>query len=252
MVYDADLYTQRSSTENKTPTALTKKSQLSTRETKKAPKPVLKSSTIECLANARNTSKVAPAKSKSSQPKKSTSKENSSSTTQKAAQAKEKKSCTNKVKASDTKNGTNKVHSNGCNAQGKKDSKEVTVARPTEPAAAEATLPTDIVDDFKDIQELQTTPVEKTEGNATSKENMVTEDKPMQTDHVKGGSLVTEDKSMQIDNAKGDEEFTKASKVFSVDNIAPEGFGKDILETTVHPVLPMPVKSVRFSTVNIK
>ncbi|KAK8527381.1 hypothetical protein V6N12_054595 [Hibiscus sabdariffa] len=253
---------RRSLTENKTSTASTKKSQSSAQETKKAPKPVLRSSTIERLATARNTSKVVPAESKSSQPKKSASKENSSSTAQKTAQAKDKKSSTKKVKASVTKSDTNKVHPNGSNAPEKKDSKEVTVALPMEPAAPEATQPTDIIDDFKDIQELQTTPIEKTEGKATSKqnpsedqtsnENMVAEDKPMQTDHVKGGNVVTEDKPLQTDNVKGDEEVIKASKVVSEDNIAPEGLGKDIPETTVHPVPLVPVKSVRFSTVNIE
>ncbi|KAE8680148.1 COP1-interacting protein 7, putative isoform 1 [Hibiscus syriacus] len=117
---------RRSSTENKTLTPATKKIQSSTQEIKKSPKPVLRSSTIERLATAQNTSKVAPAESKSSIPKKSTSKENSSSTARKTDQAKDKKPITNKVEASDIKSGTNKVVPNGSNAQGKKDSKVVT------------------------------------------------------------------------------------------------------------------------------
>ncbi|GMJ05219.1 COP1-interacting protein 7 [Hibiscus trionum] len=231
---------RRSSTENKTSTASTRKNQPSAQETKKAPKLLLRSSTIERLATARNTSKVVPSELKSSQTKKLTSKENSSSTAQKTAQTKDKKSSTNKVKASDTKSGTNKIHPNGSNAQGKQDPKEVTVALPIEPAGPEATQPTDIIDDFKDIQELQTTPIEKTEGNATSE------------DRTSNGNMVAEDKPMQTDHVKGDEEFIKASKVVSEDNIAPEGLGKDIPETTVHPVPLVPVKSVRFSTVNIE
>ncbi|KAK8706167.1 hypothetical protein V6N13_049742 [Hibiscus sabdariffa] len=236
---------RRSSTENKTSTASTKKIQPSTQETKKSPKPVLRSSTIERLATARNTSNVSAAESKSNQPKKSTSKENSSSTARKTAQAKDKKSSTNKVKASDIKSGTNKVVPNSSNAQGKKDSKEVTEVLPMEPAAPEATQPTDIVDDFKDIQELQTTPIEKTDENTISKQNSP-------EDQSSNGNIATEDKPVQIDHIKGDEEFTEASKVVSEDNLAPEGFGKDITETTVHPVPPVPVKSVRFSTVNVE
>ncbi|KAE8681073.1 COP1-interacting protein 7, putative isoform 1 [Hibiscus syriacus] len=238
---------RRSSTENKTLTASTKKIQSSTQETNKSPKPVLRSSTIERLATARNTSKVAPAESKSSHPKKSTLKENGSSTVRKTAPAKDKKSSTNKVDASDIKSGTNKVVPNGSNAQGKKDSKEVTEALPMEPAAPKPAAPqTDIVDDFKDIQELQTNPIEKTEGNLNSKQN------PLE-DQSSNENMVTEGKPLQIDHVKGDEEFTmEASKVVSEDNIAPEEFGKDIPETTVHPAPPVPVKSVRFSTVNIE
>ncbi|KAE8713068.1 COP1-interacting protein 7, putative isoform 1 [Hibiscus syriacus] len=238
---------RRSSTENKTLTASTKKIQFSTQETKESPKPVLRSSTIERLATARNTSKVAPAESKSSHPKKSTSKENSSLTARKTAQAKDKKSSTKKVEASYIKRGTNKVAPNGSNAQGKKDSKEVTEALPMEPAAPEPAAPqTDIVDDFKDIQELQTNPIDKTERNSISKQN------PLE-DQNSNGNMVTVDKPLQIDHVKGDEEFSKeACKVVSGDNIAPEEFGKDIPETTVLPVPPVPVKSVRFSTVNIE
>ncbi|PPD96197.1 hypothetical protein GOBAR_DD06795 [Gossypium barbadense] len=209
---------RRSSTESKTSAASTK-SQPSTQDNKKLPKPVLRSSTIERLATARNTSKVSSAELKSSQPKKPTLKEICSSTTQKAAPAKDKKSSTNKAKASDIKSGTNKELPSGNNAQGKRESNEVTVALPMEPAPSKATQPTDIVDDFKDIQELQTTPIEKTEGNATSKPNPV------------GGRP-----KLKCQN----------------DNIAPEGFGKDIPETTVHPVPPVPSKTVRFSTVNIE
>lgn len=233
---------RRSSTESKTSAASTK-SQPSTQDTKKSPKPVLRSSTIERLATARKTSKVSSAELKSSQPKKPTVKENSSSTTQKAAPAKDKKSSTNRAKASDIKSGEKKVLPSGYNAQGKKESNEVTVALPMEPAPSKATQPTDIVDDFKDIQELQTTPIEKTEGNATSKPNRSGED---QSSNAK---MVTVNKPMQLDHAKGDEEFAMPTKVVSEENIAP---GKDIPETTVHPVPPVPSKTVRFSTVNIE
>lgn len=57
------------------------KNQPLNQDTKKVPKPALRSSTIERLATARNTSKVLSAELKSNQPKKSASKENSSSTT---------------------------------------------------------------------------------------------------------------------------------------------------------------------------
>ncbi|KAG4213599.1 hypothetical protein ERO13_A01G066300v2 [Gossypium hirsutum] len=236
---------RRSSTESKTSAASTK-SQPSTQDTKKYRKPVLRSSTIERLATARNTSKVSSAELKSSQPKKPTLKENRYSTTQKAAPAKEKKSSTNKAKASDIKSGTNKELPSGDNAQGKRESNEVRVALPMEPAPSYATQPTDIVDDFKDIQELQTTPIEKTEGNATSKPN------PSGEDQSSNAKMVTVNKPMQLDHVKGDEEFTMPTKVVSEDNIAPEGFGQDIPETTVHPVPPVPSKTVRFSTVNIE
>ncbi|MBA0843911.1 hypothetical protein Goarm_001058 [Gossypium armourianum] len=93
------------------------KNQPLNQDTKKVPKPALRSSTIERLATARNTSKV--------------------------------KSSTNKVKASDKKSGTNKVLSCDTDAQ-EKGSEEVTFE-------SEATQQTAIVDDFKDIQELQST-----------------------------------------------------------------------------------------------
>ncbi|PPD82283.1 hypothetical protein GOBAR_DD20787 [Gossypium barbadense] len=93
------------------------KNQPLNQDTKKVPKPALRSSTIERLATARNTSKV--------------------------------KSSTNKEKASDKKSGTNKVLSCDTDAQ-EKGSEEVTFE-------SEATQQTAIVDDFKDIQELQST-----------------------------------------------------------------------------------------------
>ncbi|MBA0573936.1 hypothetical protein Golob_001183, partial [Gossypium lobatum] len=94
------------------------KNQPLNQDTKKVPKPALRSSTIERLATARNTSKKV-------------------------------KSSTNKVKASDEKSGTNKVLSCDTDAQ-EKGSEEVTFE-------SEATQQTAIVDDFKDIQELQST-----------------------------------------------------------------------------------------------
>ncbi|MBA0603004.1 hypothetical protein Gorai_003164 [Gossypium raimondii] len=93
------------------------KNQPLNQDTKKVPKPALRSSTIERLATAQNTSKV--------------------------------KSSTNTVKASDKKSGTNKVLSCDTDAQ-EKGSEEVTFE-------SEATQQTAIVDDFKDIQELQST-----------------------------------------------------------------------------------------------
>ncbi|MBA0816586.1 hypothetical protein Gohar_001233 [Gossypium harknessii] len=94
------------------------KNQPLNQDTKKVPKPALRSSTIERLATARNTLKKV-------------------------------KSSTNKVKASDKKRGTNKVLSCDTDAQ-EKGSEEVTFEY-------EATQQTAIVDDFKDIQELQST-----------------------------------------------------------------------------------------------
>ncbi|EOY12861.1 COP1-interacting protein 7, putative isoform 2 [Theobroma cacao] len=236
---------RRSSTENKTST-ISMKSQPLTQDTKKSPKPVLRSSTIERLATARNTSKASSAESKASQPKKSTLKENGSSTTvsQKTAPVEDKKSSSNKVRASDKKSGPNKVLSSDSVAQGK-DSKEVTVALPTEPAAPRETQPTDIVDDFKDIQELQSTSIEKTEEKEISQRNT-------SEDRSSNGNMLTEDKPVQLDHVKGDEELTKASTVVSEDKRAPEDFVEDIPEMTVHPLPPLPVKTVKFATVNIE
>ncbi|MBA0873643.1 hypothetical protein Goshw_005098, partial [Gossypium schwendimanii] len=107
---------RKNSIRTKTSTSL--KNQPLNQDTKKVPKPALRSSTIERLATARNTSKKA-------------------------------KSSTNKVKASDKKSGTNKVLSCDTDAQ-EKGSEEVTFE-------SEATQQTAIVDDFKDIQELQST-----------------------------------------------------------------------------------------------
>ncbi|XWS52029.1 hypothetical protein CRYUN_Cryun11dG0032400 [Craigia yunnanensis] len=236
---------RRSSTENKTSTT-SMKSQPHNQDTKKLPKPVLRSSTIERLATARNTSKVSSAESKSNQPKKSTLKENGSSTTgsQKTDRVEDKKSSTNKVKASHKKSGTNKLLSSDSDAQGK-ESKEVTIALLTEPAASKANQPTEIVDDFKDIQELQSTSIEKTEGNAVSQRNT-------SVDRSFNGNMLTEDKLVQLGHVQGDEEFTKASTVVSEDKRATEDFAEDIPEMTVHPLPPLPNKTVKFSTVNIE
>ncbi|PPS18329.1 hypothetical protein GOBAR_AA02249 [Gossypium barbadense] len=121
------------------------KNQPLNQDTKKLPKPALRSSTIEHLATARNTSKVLSTELKSNQPKKSASKENSSSTTG----SQKVKSSTNKVKASDQKSGTKKVLSCDKDPQ-EKGSEKITFE-------SEATQQTAIVDDFKDIQELQST-----------------------------------------------------------------------------------------------
>ncbi|XP_021287750.1 uncharacterized protein LOC110419161 [Herrania umbratica] len=239
------LASRRSSTENKTST-ISLKSQPSTQDTKKSPKPVLRSSTIERLATARNTSKASSAESKASQPKKSTLKENGSSTTvsQKTARVEDKESSSNKVRASDKKSGPNKVLSSDSVALGK-DSKEVTVALPMEPATPKETQPTDIVDDFKDIQELQSTSIEKTEEKEISQRNT-------SEDRSSNGNMLNEDKPVQLDHVKGDEELTKASTVVSEDKRAPEDFVEDIPEMTVHPLPPPPVKTVKFATVNIE
>ncbi|XWS27977.1 hypothetical protein CRYUN_Cryun25bG0026600 [Craigia yunnanensis] len=236
---------RRSSTENKTST-ISMKSQPLNQNTKKLPKPVLRSSTIERLATARNTSKVSSAESKPSQPKKSTLKENGSLkiASLKTDGVEDKKSSTNKVKASHKKSGTNKVLSGDSDAQGK-DSKEVTVALRTESAASKATQPTDIIDDFKDIQELQSTSIKKTEGNAISQRNT-------SEDRSSNGNMLTEDKLVQLGHVKSDEEFTKASTIASEDKRAPEDFAEDIPEMTVHPLPPFPNKTVKFSTVNIE
>ncbi|XVE50336.1 hypothetical protein DITRI_Ditri01bG0154100 [Diplodiscus trichospermus] len=219
---------RRSSTENRTSTTSMKNQPL-TQDTKKLTKPVLRSSTIKRLATARNTSKVSPTESKSIQRKKSTLKENGSSTTlsQKASQVENQKSTTSRVKgvkASDAQ---------------EKDSKEVLVALPAELAALKATQPTDITDDFKDIQELQS----KTKRTAIS-ERDTSEDR-------KSNRNMTEGTPVQLDHVKGYEEFTKNSKVVSEDQRAPEKF-EDIPEVTVHPLPPLPTKTVRFSTVTIE
>ncbi|XVF70353.1 hypothetical protein PTKIN_Ptkin11bG0155200 [Pterospermum kingtungense] len=236
---------RRSSTENKTSTA-SMKSQPLNQDTKKAPKPVLRNSTIERLAAARNTAKVPSVESKTSQPKMSTLKENGGSTTtsQKTNRVEDKKSSSTKVISSRNENGINKVLSGESDAQGK-DSKEVTVALPTEPAASKAIEPTDIVDDFKDIQELQGTPVEKTDRNAIS-ERKTSEDGRC------NGNMLPEDKQEQLGHVKGDEEFTKASTVVSEDKTAPEASAEDIPETTVLPLPPLPTKTVTFATENIE
>ncbi|TYJ01617.1 hypothetical protein E1A91_A13G166300v1 [Gossypium mustelinum] len=101
------------------------KNQPLNQDTKKLPKPALRSSTIEHLATARNTSKVLSTELKSNQPKKSASKENNQ------------------------KSGTKKVLSCDKDPQ-EKGSEEITFE-------SEATQQTAIVDDFKNIQELQST-----------------------------------------------------------------------------------------------
>ena len=173
-------------------------------------------------------------------------KENGSSTTgsQKTDRVEDKKSSTNNVKASHKKSGTNKLLSSDSDAQGK-ETKEVTIALPTEPAASKANQPTDIVDDFKDIQELQSTSIEKTEGNAISQRNTSVE-------RSSDGNMLTEDKLVQLGHVQGDEEFIKASTVVSEDKRAAEDFAEDIPEMTVHPLPPLPNKTVKFSTVNIE
>ncbi|XVE80187.1 hypothetical protein DITRI_Ditri14bG0119600 [Diplodiscus trichospermus] len=240
------LTSRRSSTESKTSTTSTKSQPLN-QDTKKLPKPVLRSSTIERLAATRNTTKVPSAEPKSSQPKRSTLKDNGSSTTisQKTNRVEDKKSSTNKVKSSHKNSGTNKVLSSETDAQGKKEFKEVTVALPSESAVSKATQPTDIVDDFKDIQELHSTVTEKTEGNAISQRNT-------SEDRSSNGNMLTEDKVVPLGQVKDDEEITKASVVVSEDKKAPEDFVEDICEMTVHPLPPVPTKTVRFSTVNIE
>ncbi|KAE8733607.1 COP1-interacting protein 7, putative isoform 1 [Hibiscus syriacus] len=163
----------RNSMENKA-SSTPMKNQPETQETKKVPKPVLRRSTIERLATAQNTPKVSSAESRPNQPKKSTLKDSGSSKTG----SRKTKSSTNKVKASDKKSGTNKAHSSDSDALGK-DSKEVTVA-------PEATQQTAMVDDSKDIQELQSTTSivtpEENEISQSSKGNHLIEDKKSGTD----------------------------------------------------------------------
>ncbi|KAG8472381.1 hypothetical protein CXB51_035329 [Gossypium anomalum] len=189
------------------------KNQPLNQETKKLPKPALRSSTIEHLATARKSAEL-----KSNQPKKSASKENSSSTTG----SQKVKSSTNKVKGSDKKSGTNKVLS--CDKDPReKVSEEITFE-------SEATQQTAIVDDFKDVQELQSiTSIMKPEEceilqrktsseSKNSNANMLTEDnKPLQSDHLKA-----------------------------------KDFDEDVPEMiTVDSIPPSPDKTVKFSTVNV-
>lgn len=236
---------RRSSTENRTSTT-SMKSQPLAQDTKKSTKPVLRSSTIERLATARNTSKVSSTESKPSQLKKSTLKQNGPSTTvsQKTARVEDKKSSTNKVKeikTSDKKSGRNKIVPSDSDAQGKKDLKEVR----TEAAAPKETQPTEIVDDFKDIQELKITSIEKTEGNAIP-ERKTTEDRSS------NGNMLTEDNPPRLDHVKDDEGFKKDSTAVSEDKRVPENLVQDVPEMIVHPLPPVPTKTVRFSTVNIE
>ncbi|OMP04634.1 hypothetical protein COLO4_09442 [Corchorus olitorius] len=237
---------RRSSTENKTSTTSIKSQP---QDTKKSTKPVIRTSTIERLATARNTTpKVSSVEPKSSQPKKSTLKENGTSkpVSQKTARVEDKKTSSNKVKVSDKKKDPNVVNTaTDLDVQRKEDSKEVMVALPTEPAAPEAIQPTEVVQEFKDIQELKSTSIDKTEGTAISQTN-TSEDK------TSNGNMITEDKPVQIDHVKGDEEVTRASIVVSEDKSAPEVFNEDIPETTVHPLPPAPVKTVKFANVNIE
>ncbi|KAK8482182.1 hypothetical protein V6N13_031593 [Hibiscus sabdariffa] len=194
---------RKNSMENKT-SSTPMKNQAPTQDTKKVSKPVLRRSTIERLATARTTSKVSSAESRPNQPKKSTSRETGSLTTG----SQKTKSSTNKVKASDKKSGTNKVPSSDSDAHGK-DSKVVTFA-------PEATRQTAIVDDFKNIQELQsTTSIVKPEENEisqSSKGNHLIEDnKPEQLDHINAGNfddvaeMITVDPMVQLDHVNAKE-----------------------------------------------
>ncbi|GMJ11459.1 COP1-interacting protein 7 [Hibiscus trionum] len=276
---------RKNSMENKT-SSTPMKNQPPTQDTKKVPKPVLRRSTIERLATARNTSKVTSAESRPNQPKKSTLKENGSLTTG----SPKTKSSTNKVKGSDKKSGTNEVPSSDSGAHGK-DSKEVTV----EP---EATQQTAVVDDFKNIQELQSTtsvvkPVENeisqsSKGNHLIEDNkpvqldheMITVDPVVQLDHVNAKEVTVEPKATQqttiIDDFENirelqgttsivkpeENEISQSSKgkhpiednkPVELDHVNAEDFNEDIPEmTTVDPVPPSPNNTVMFSTVNIE
>ncbi|XVF78176.1 hypothetical protein PTKIN_Ptkin14bG0108700 [Pterospermum kingtungense] len=236
----------KSSTENR-PSTASMKSQPLAQDVKKSTKPVLRSSTIERLATARNTSKVSSTESKPNQPKKSTLKQNgpSTSVSQKTARVEDKKTSTNKVKeakASDKKSGRSTVLPSDSDAQAKKDLKEV----PTEAAAPKPTQPTDSIDDFKDIQELQITSIEKTEGSAVLPQIKTSEDRSS------NGNMLTEGKPPRLDHVKGDDGIKKDSTAVSDDKRAPENYEQDVPEMIVHPLPPAPTKTVRFSTVHIE
>ncbi|GKV15901.1 hypothetical protein SLEP1_g26637 [Rubroshorea leprosula] len=250
---------KRSPVVNKTAVTSTKiekpKTQTQTQGTNREQKPVLRSSTIERLATARNTSKVSSFESKSSQPKKTTAKANGSTTTtsQKTSCAADKKLSPDKVEPEDTKNGlikANKVVPHDSDAQRKEDYREATATSPMGLVASHAAQPADAVDDFKDIKELhRISSIEKTERNTTSKKNE--SDDRSSTGKVPSMHLVTEDQSLQADHVKGNEESTKASSVNCEDKTVPKCFDERVPEM-VQPLPVSPKKPVKFSTVNIE
>ncbi|GLT69370.1 hypothetical protein SLA2020_415270 [Shorea laevis] len=248
---------KRSLAVNKTVVTSTKsekpKTQVQTLETNKVQKPVLRSSTIERLATARNTSKVSSSESKSSQPKRATLKANGSTTiSQKAPHTGDKKSSPDKEKLADNKNGlikAEKVLPHESDAQIKEDYMEATATSPMELVASQAAQPADAIDDFKDIKELHSTSIEKTEGNTASQKNG-SEDRSSYA-NVPDMHEVAEEQSLQPDPVKGDEESTEASTVVREDKTLPECFTESVPEK-VHPLQVPPKKTVKFSTVNME
>ncbi|XP_038996661.1 COP1-interacting protein 7-like [Hibiscus syriacus] len=222
------------------------KNQPKTQETKKVPKPVLRRSTIERLATARNTSKVSSAESRLNQPKKPTLKTGS----QKA------KSNTNKAKASDKKSGTNKAHSNDSDAHGK-DSNEITVAPETTQQIA-------IVDDSNDIQELQNK-AHSSDSDAHGKDSKEGTIAPEATQQIavvddckdilelQSTTLIVTPEENEISQSYKGNHLIEDNKPVQSDHVNAGDCNEDIPEMiTVDPAPPSPNKTVASSTVNIK
>ncbi|KAE8707892.1 COP1-interacting protein 7, putative isoform 1 [Hibiscus syriacus] len=235
----------RNSMENKA-SSTPMKNQPKTQETKKVPKPVLRRSTIERLATARNTSKVSSAESRLNQPKKPTLKTGS----QKA------KSNTNKAKASDKKSGTNKAHSNDSDAHGK-DSNEITVAPETTQQIA-------IVDDSNDIQELQNK-AHSSDSDAHGKDSKEGTIAPEATQQIavvddckdilelQSTTLIVTPEENEISQSYKGNHLIEDNKPVQSDHVNAGDCNEDIPEMiTVDPAPPSPNKTVASSTVNIK
>lgn len=217
-------------------------------------KPVLRSSTIERLATARNASKVSSSEAKPSQPKKATLKANGSTkkVAQKVSRAVDKKASPEKVKLADNKNDLtkeNEVLPRNSDAQRKADQPEVTATSPKELVAVQAAQPADAVSDVNDIKELHSTSsVEKNEGNITS-EMTGTASRSFNGNIKELGPVHVEEQSSQPDHVK--EELNTAATIVCEEKAAPECLDESVPEIT--PPLPVsPKKTVRFSTVNIE
>lgn len=203
------------------------KIQSPSQETKK---PVFRSSTIDRLAAARTTPKVASTQSKPAQPKKATLKANVLS--QKSANADNKQTNASKVKS---------------DVLQKKDGTVATIEKPTDLAATQATQPKDGSDDFKDIKELHSiASMEKNEGKLISQRDTL-------DDKGCNGDPLHMDSSAKLHHLKGDDEgLSKSAPVFCEDRKTSNDHGEYISEMMIHPMPESPNKALNLSSVDIR
>ncbi|PRQ31362.1 hypothetical protein RchiOBHm_Chr5g0034651 [Rosa chinensis] len=224
------------------------KVQSPTQETKKAEKPLMRSSTIERLATARVTEKLPTTLPSSGQPKKQTIKANgvaAAASSQKAAGAENKKASPNKTNPSIAKDGLkNSSKSSNSDVQ-EKVCIEDTEALPVEPTpkAVPATQPTNAIIELEETKQLHSTSsIEKNEGNLVLQREAL--DKGSCNEH---SPAPIEENSAQPDQLTADaEELPQESPVLSEDK---RNF---IIEESVEPhILESPTKPSIVSAVNI-